>query len=96
MVSTFLFVYSLHEAIRIRNERGVFPWTVTLVTGLFFILMPIARVHIKCHTIPQVIAGIVLGTFWTCLFILFEQYVLLKWDRYVKDKKRFEDSFFET
>ncbi|NBP57682.1 hypothetical protein EBU71_14335, partial [bacterium] len=93
---TFLFVYGLHEAIRIYKERGVFPWTITLITGLFFILMPIARVHIKCHTIPQVLAGIVLGTIWTCLFIIFEQYVLLKWDRYAKDKRRFEDSFFES
>jgi membrane-associated phospholipid phosphatase len=93
MFATFLFIYTLYESIRIHKEQGVLLWLPLLVTGSFFVLMPIARVHIKCHTISQVLGGILFGTIWTLLFILFEQYILVKWPRYVTDKNRFIQSF---
>jgi|LakMenEpi03Aug12_release.lakeMendotaPanAssembly.Ray.scaffolds.fasta_scaffold127778_4 membrane-associated phospholipid phosphatase len=96
MISTFVFVYSLYSFINIREETGKATWGLLIITGIFFILMPIARVHIKCHTIPQVIGGIFFGTIWTILFILLEKYVFLKWPRYVKDKQRFVQSFIAT
>jgi membrane-associated phospholipid phosphatase len=91
--ATFLFVYTLYEAIRKQQTYNEFLWAPLLVTGLFALLIPIARIHRKCHSVPQVLGGLVYGTVWAFLYILFEQNVLERFPRYRNDKLRFVDSF---
>ena len=93
MFATFVFVYTLYECLRIKSELGYVLWSPIVVTGAFFIAMPITRVLIGCHTIPQVFGGFIFGVIWAGLFIVLEKNVFMKLPRYKKDKERFINSF---
>lgn len=87
--SSFVFIYSLYECMKIQKETGKMPWGILLITGLFFILMPIARVQKGCHTVSQVLGGLVMGSLWAGLYIFLEENYFLSIDLYRQDKKRF-------
>ena len=83
----FLFIYTLLEFFRLK-KKGISIYGSIILTGLFALLMPIARFGLKCHTIEQVIGGIVLGTLWAGVFYWFEQEILMESNRYREDKQK--------
>lgn len=83
----FLFVYNLLEFFRLKKQ-GISIYGSLIVTGLFALLMPIARFGLKCHTIEQIIGGMVLGTLWAGVFYWFEQGLLMDSHRYREDKQK--------
>jgi membrane-associated phospholipid phosphatase len=86
-IATFIFVYTLYECLESRL------WGPIVATGLFFILIPIARIQRKCHTPAQVVGGVVYGVTMAILFILLEKHALMRIPRYRADKQRFVNSF---
>ena len=86
----FLFMYTLLEYIRLKKEgRDLFM--PLIFTSLLAVCIPIARVGLHCHTIPQIIGGIFLGSVWASLFYAFEQYFLIHQKRYQEDKDKIID-----
>ena len=62
---------------------------VLIVTCLFAILVPIARVGMKCHTIEQVQGGVIFGMIWGSLFgLVIDPIVERSFERYRVDKEK--------
>lgn len=85
--STFILVYVLYQY-HVRNEQNVHLSTV-LITNLFGVLTPFARVQKRRHTVPQVFAGLIMGSVWTGLYIFLEQHLFEFNNRYQTDKELF-------
>lgn len=66
---------------------------VLIVTLILMLLTCLARVKSKCHTIPQVISGVILGLIIAIIYKIFEKNVLMKSERFVKDKERLLNFF---
>jgi len=86
MISSFLFFYTVLEFARIKKETGKSIGGILAITTIFFILVPLTRFHIRCNTVSQISAGMVMGLMWAGLFYAFEQAFLLSWDEYKRDK----------
>ena len=68
---------------------------VLIVTCLFAILVPIARVGLKCHTVEQVQGGVVFGILWGYLFgFVVDPMLENSLDRYKIDKEKILSSLF--
>jgi membrane-associated phospholipid phosphatase len=98
-VAFFLWAYFLFEFIKRRNvtgtkEKSIPP--VIVITSLFAILVPYARVGIECHTLEQVMAGSVLGISWAALFFYGIDPALERAsNQYSQDRKRIFDALFQ-
>lgn len=87
MKTWFLFIYSIMLYVKEKkNNRSLIGLVV--VTSLYALLIPIARLRLNCHTLPQIIGGIIYGIIWAVLFYFFEENVLLKWNLYRSDKEK--------
>jgi len=109
--ASFLFFYMLFQFIRIYNSEecsssdGFENVTITsdgniqflvLVTLFFALAMPYVRIHNNCHTVTQAIAGFILGGVWAALmFYVVEELLLVKNDRFVKDRDK-TFAYFKT
>lgn len=79
MIATY-FVYVFMTA---QNKHIKSASKRLLIFSVFFaIMMPIVRYLNHCHTILQVISGVLVGVIWGTFFIIFEQNVLIKWKLY--------------
>ena len=68
---------------------------VLIVTCLFAILVPIARVGLKCHTVEQVQGGVVFGILWGYLFgFIVDPMLENSLNRYKIDKEKILSSLF--
>jgi membrane-associated phospholipid phosphatase len=82
---TFLFIQWYK---RKTNTTKSIP-NVLIVTCLFAILVPIARVGLKCHTVEQVQGGVVFGMIWGSLFgLVIDPTVERLFERYRVDKEK--------
>ena len=62
--AAFIFMYFLiHQNCFVTWKKTIIFW----FTLAFCILVPIARVQMKCHTLIQVFAGVTFGFFTACL-----------------------------
>ena len=93
--ASFLLFYMLFQYIRINNEEcqsesgGGNIYFLLLVTLFFAIAMLYVRIHNNCHTETQAIAGFILGGVWAALmFYVVEELILIKNDRFVKDREK--------
>lgn len=82
--STFILVYVLHQY-HVRNEQNAHLSTV-LITNLFGVLTPFARVQKRRHTVPQVLAGLILGSFWAGIYMCIEQHFFMSDNNYQTGK----------
>lgn len=82
----FLFTYSLIQYIKEKKNNKALTGLV-IVTSLYAVLVPVSRLQLKCHTIHQVIGGMVYGIVWAFLFFSFEEKVLLEWNLYKQNKE---------
>ena len=95
-VAFFIWAYFLFEFIKRKNgkEQPIPP--VIVITSLFAILVPYARVGIECHTVEQVMAGSVLGVAWAALFFYAIDPALERVSsQYSQDRKRIFDALFQ-
>ena len=77
-----------------KRKKGGIP-AILILTGLFAILVPIARVGMKCHTVEQVQGGVVFGMIWGSLFgLVIDPIVERSFERYRVDKEKILSSLF--
>jgi membrane-associated phospholipid phosphatase len=77
-----------------KRKKGGIP-KVLIVTCLFAILVQIARVGMKCHTVEQVQGGVVFGILWGCLFGFVIDFIVERsFERYRVDKEKIVSSLF--
>ena len=77
-----------------KRKKGGIP-KVLISTCLFAILVPIARVGMKCHTIEQVQGGVVFGMIWGSLFgFVIDPIIERSFERYRVDKEKIESVLF--
>ncbi len=62
-----LFTFLFLQWIKQKKDSKYLPLAIML-TGLFAILIPIARIGMKCHTTKQVMGGVFLGMIWGGIF----------------------------
>jgi membrane-associated phospholipid phosphatase len=96
-VAFFIWAYFLFEFIKRKNgkEQPIPP--VIVITSLFAILVPYARVGIECHTVEQVMAGSVLGVAWAALFFYaIDPELERASSQYSQDRKRIFDALFQN
>ena len=90
-IATFIYVSVLLEYFDKNNSakqrENLIP--ILIITLLFQVLVPYARVKKGCHTNTQVAGGIVVGALMAIFTKTFERLVLLKNDTYISDKNRF-------
>ena len=84
-VASFLFFLYLQEFIA---RKGHCSKSALVITFLFLILLPYARVKLACHTIPQVIGGIVLGCLLALIYFQLDVNVFCLNNRYKSDKEK--------
>lgn len=83
----FLFIYTLLEYVRLQKQgRNIL--IPLLLTAVFAVLVPVARIRLHCHTVAQIIGGIILGTVWAFLFYTLEQHFLMKNSLYLNHKDK--------
>jgi membrane-associated phospholipid phosphatase len=80
----FLFIYFVLQ-VRRDNVRAILP---AMISGVFALLVSVARVTLRCHTPVQIYGGIVLGTLWAIAFDQLEQRKLEQIEWYRNDKAR--------
>jgi len=85
IVATFLLNAS---EIPVEKRGGAFKlFMFILLTALF--LVPLSRYDVKCHTLPQIIAGVALGFVLAFIFYIVDRSYLRKFDRFNDDRVKF-------
>lgn len=82
--ASFLFFIQIFQFINTNKNGGLLT-----LSGIFAVLVPFARVALRCHTLPQVMGGFILGCLLALLFLVLENNVFINIPRYVEDKKKF-------
>jgi membrane-associated phospholipid phosphatase len=89
-VSLFIFIliqWYIHKEKHQKVRSKTVP-NLVIITGIFAILVPIARVNMKCHTVEQVQGGIVVGIVLGILFaVVIDPILHQSFERYRIDKE---------
>lgn len=95
-VASMLFTIFLLEYLNRRNSTVVMKVPpIVIVTLVFAILVPMARVRLTCHTADQVMGGFILGFIIGVLFEVAIDPLLLRIPRYSQDKEKFVSCVFD-
>lgn len=91
IIATFVCFLILFEFLdknnTLRQRNRLIPILIIVILGQ--ILVPYARIKKSCHTITQVIGGIVLGILMAIFFKFFERKIFVKSTKYLYEKQKF-------
>jgi membrane-associated phospholipid phosphatase len=84
-VASFLFFISLFQYLSLKKS-GINIFPLVALTGVFLLLIGIARIKLSCHTAPQVFGGFILGLIIALLYNWLDKKYFSKNKKYVSDK----------
>jgi membrane-associated phospholipid phosphatase len=88
-VAAFIATLYLMEFIARRRDHSAASIPALVITLLFAVLVPFARIQLGCHTPIQVVGGMILGIILALVYYKLDTAVFCKNTRYLSDKNRF-------